>query len=201
MGHRPEEIARYTVEQNGGSYSTDVPDLLALFDRQQLTDTARHQVSDALRREGIGTDPDLSVIDRSQDVRLFVLQPATSWMPIQKPPASRASNALLRRIRPRTWKGWTAYGVAALVVLGLLTGDAEESTTESPGSQAASLQEPADRGQASPTRKARNAALRRQRVKLRQQRAAIRRERAEAAEARAVARQERERQRETRAAA
>jgi hypothetical protein len=56
MQPRPEEIARYTVEQNGGEYTTSVADLLALFGRKQLTDRARQETRDALASEQVGTD-------------------------------------------------------------------------------------------------------------------------------------------------
>ena len=93
MQHRPEEVVRYTVEQNGGDYTTTVIDLLSLFGRQQLTDRARCEIRQALLGQGVGTDPDLLTIDRSEAVRLFLLESASTWPSPLRSPIRRRGGA------------------------------------------------------------------------------------------------------------
>jgi hypothetical protein len=198
MQHRPEEVARYTVERNGGEYTTDIPDLLSLFGRKQLTDAARQEVREALRQVHVGTDPDLLVAHRSDSVRLFVLAPQRIRAAAVAPDAS-GGRSWVGRLRPRTWKGWVAYGLAALFIAVALMPDAKQSTEATPEAEAAAETEARASDSDVAVREER-AALRRQREKLRRQRAQLRRERAQARRARArahrveVARRERERQ-------
>jgi hypothetical protein len=43
----------------------------------------------------------------------------------------------MNRLRPQTWKGWVAYGFVVLLIVGALTGDSEETSTESPSASQA----------------------------------------------------------------
>lgn len=180
--HPPQEVARYTVEQNGGSYTTTTVDLLALFGRQQLTDQARQEIRSALAGEGVSTEPDVLIIERSQDIRLFLTERQPTADAQRTTVISGAS--WLRRFRPTTWKGWTAYAIATLLIIGALTGDSEQprdsrsaAATARQGVTATGLEAEGER-------------LRRERVQDRHERA--RRERARAR--RAAARRERRRQ-------
>src|SRR5215208_2866186 len=175
MRPTPEQIARHTVDENGGHYSTDVPDLLELFGRQQLTDKARQEVRDALQSVDVGTDPDLLVATRADTIRLFVVQ--REW--VAAPPRTTPS---LPRFLPRTWKGWLAYGVIALVVLSAVFGDSDKGKRAVPASQTVERAQTTDGDTAA--RAARREA-RRERQQLRRERAQLRRERAAARRARA----------------
>jgi len=121
--YSPAEIVRYTVEQNGGEYTTDIPDLLSLFGRRQLTDKARRDIREALNGQGVGADPDLLTVVRDDHVRLFLLEQSAVAL-AQAPP--RHPTSWTARFRPRTWKGWLAYGVAALLLIGALASGSEE---------------------------------------------------------------------------
>lgn len=131
MQHRPEEVARNTIEQNGGEYTTGVIDLLALFGREHLTDRARWQIRQALLSQGVGSDPDLREVERSDSVRLFLVEEARA---VVAPTAgsSGAGRSARSRLRPKTWKGWTAYAVLGLVILATVVGDSEESHDSRP---------------------------------------------------------------------
>lgn len=180
MQHRPEEVARYTVERNGGEYTTDITDVLSLFGRKQLTDAARKEVREALQAQRVGTDPDLLVAQRSDPVRLFLLEAG----PV-RPPARRS---LLNRTRPRTWKGWLGYGFVALLIALAVSPDAKEAAKTQPdtnGGGGGGAQATSD---AQAEAREERAALRREREKLREQRAQLRRERAQARRQRARAR-------------
>jgi hypothetical protein len=197
MQHRPEEVARHTVEQNGGEYATDIPDLLSLFGHQQLTDAARQEVRQALQSVGVGTDPDLLVAQGRDSVRLFLLDVVQV----------RAARSGLSRLRPRTWKGWVGYAFAALLIIIALTPESKDSSeprtkteaVENGGAQAQAAEDAAAEA------KAERVELRRERAKLREQRAELRRERAQIrrqrARARRVAAARRERKQELAAAA
>jgi hypothetical protein len=209
MQHRPEEIARYTVEQNGGEYTTSVPDLLALFGRKQLTGSARVELRDALASEEVGTDPDLSEVRRSALVRLFLLESQqTGTAPIgANSGKSTAPPLWRRRLRPRSWKGWLAYGVAALLIVALLAGDSEEAQEATPADRSVEQETPGaerdnaarERGEPAVLRRERER-LRKDRARLRRERAQARRERARARRARAAARRERQQELEAQAA-
>jgi predicted nucleic acid-binding Zn-ribbon protein len=191
--HRPEDIARYTVERNDGQYATDVPDLLSLFGRQQLNDAARQEVRTALRDVGVGTDPDLLVAQQFDQIRLFLLQE-------EEIPAASAGwssgPGLLARLRPRTWKGWLGYSVALVLVIVALSDSSEDSTRPTPVSETVEKQTSSDQ-----TREAleERQAARRARVEARK-RARIRRARAAARERARVRRVRAARRREQRAA-
>jgi hypothetical protein len=110
-----------------------------------------------------------------------------------------------RRLRPRTWKGWVLYGFLALLLLGTLLGDSEESKQPVQAKQsaqgapaardsaAAEGEEVAAERELAKLRRER-ARVRRERARVRRERAAIRREHIRARKARAAARRERERQ-------
>jgi hypothetical protein len=66
------QITRRTVERNGGEFTTDVPELLRLFQRRQLTENARRKIRQSLRSVGVRTDPDLMVAARRDPIRLFL---------------------------------------------------------------------------------------------------------------------------------
>ena len=201
MQHRPEVIARYTVEQNGGEYSTEVLDLLSLFGRQKLTELARREIGDALLREGVATEPELDEVRRSDSVRLFLLesQQAPRRATSLAPRGQRHVPPLVGRLRPRTWKGWLAYGLAALFIVGLLAGGSEDPEEAAPVAQ--EIGASPDRREASVSRSDRRErlALRKERQRLHEEQAELRRERATARErarvrkARAAAERERER--------
>lgn len=184
MAHRPEEVVRYTVEQSGGEYVTDVPDLLSLFKRRQLTDRARREIRDALQRQGVGTDPDLLAVQRSDRVRLFLLEkrPVTAG-------AAAGVLPLARRLRPRTWKGWTIYAAVAVFIVAALAGESEESQDSRPGAEQSQPELPQSDSQAD--QREEEEALRRERAALREERARVRRARAQARRERAQARRER----------
>ena len=208
MQPTPEQIARHTVDQNGGEYTTDVPDLLALFNRQQLTDTARREVQEALQSVGLGTDPDLWVATRTDQIRLFVTEQERVSRAAVGSSSRSGIRALQERLRPRSWKLWVAYGVVLLVVLSLVTQDSDNSKPATPASE--TIEQPdggAKSADAAAAREAREEA-RRERARLRKARAArrraeiaARRERARVRRVRAAARRERERQRAAAAAA
>jgi hypothetical protein len=201
MQPTPEQIARHTVDQNGGEYTTDVPDLLALFGRQQLTDVARQEVREALDSVGVGTDPDLWVANRTDAIRLFVAE--REWVPTTSSgPSSGGVRALQQRPRPRSWKAWVAVAVVALVVLSLVTQDSNNPKPATPASETIEQSDgEAKSADAAAARRARQEArrerarLRKARVARRRAEAAARRERARVRRARAAARRERERQR------
>ena len=67
-----QQIARRTVERNGGEFTTDVSELLRLFDRRSLTENARREIRQSLRSVGVRTDPDLMVAVRRAPIRLFL---------------------------------------------------------------------------------------------------------------------------------
>jgi hypothetical protein len=190
MQSRPEEIARYTVEQNGGEYRASVPDLLALFGRKQLTDSARHEIRDALARQQVGTDPDLSEIRRSDVVRLFLLESQQiGAAPIGADSVhSTTPSAWRRRLRPRTWKGWLAYSFAALLILAALTGDSKETQEAASRGEAVERQAGGVQTDKQVLERRARAALRRERERLNKERARVRRERAQARHERARAR-------------
>ena len=195
MEPRPEEVARYTVEQSGGEYTTNVSDLLGLFGRQQLTDLARREIRDALHSEGVGTDPDLLALERADQVRLFLLAhaPGTEFNQLSTTRPSRR-----QRLRPRTWKGWTGYGIAALLIVAALAGDSEEPRENRPATETVPTE--VDVQQRAALRREREQ-VRRERAGLRRERAQARREQTRARKARAAARRERERQKELEAQA
>jgi hypothetical protein len=185
MKHRPEDVARYTVEQNGGEYTTSVRDLLALFGCEELTDRTRWQIDRALLTQGVQTDPELLETEESESVRLFLVEPAPAAV------APRRRN----RLRPRTWKGWTAYGVAALLILAAIPGDSEGPGDSRPAADSARQ---AAESRAEDNEAAQRAELRRERTQIRTERAQLRRERAEARRVRArkaLAARRRERER------
>jgi hypothetical protein len=110
-----------------------------------------------------------------------------------------------RRLRPRTWKGWVLYGFVALLLLGLLIGDQEESkqpVRAKQSAQGAATERDAtvaERDEAAAERelaklRRERARVRRERARVRRERAAIRRERIRERKARAAVRRERERQ-------
>jgi hypothetical protein len=190
--HRPQDVARNTVEHYGGSHTTDVASLLALFGQENLTDRARAELTIALRDVGLAVEPDLFHVERDDLVNLFPVDSA----PVPEPAVSRpvggpvgilgAARQRGKRLVPRTWKGWLAYGVVALFVLVALTGDPDDGD---PGGSPT----PSSKDVAPETDNAEEAEARR----LRRGRAAERRERARAQQARrrrAAARRERERQ-------
>jgi hypothetical protein len=205
MARQPEEVVRYTVERSGGEYVTDVPDLLSLFNRRKLTDRARRDIRDALWREGVAAEPDLLTVERSEQVRLFLVER-------ESPPYSVSVGAavavlpLARRLRPRTWKGWTVYAVAGVFIVAALAGGPEESQDSRPAA-AQTPAEPrasetgADEREAEAALREERAALREERARVRRARAQARRERAQARRERAEARRERARIRRVRAAA
>jgi hypothetical protein len=188
MSERPERVARRTVEQHGGSYTTDVPDLLSLFGRKQLTHRAREEVRAALHREGLDTDPDLLSVNRRAHIRLFVAD------------RGRASvrPGIAAMLWPRSWKGWTAYGVAVVLLISALSGGPEEDGSPDTRSTAAAAKAPSGTA-ANPQRE--RARARRERL-ARRARAEARRERARARRATAARRRRaREREQEARPAA
>ncbi len=175
----PAEVALHTVEQNGGTYRTDVSDLLGLFGRQQLTAKARSELGQRLAGVGIGVRPDLSLVERNDPVELYILEPATAATAAAPPQAAR-SPAAWDKLRPRTWKGWMAYGLVGLVLFSAVTGD---DPTENGGSGAdPTFQEvvPSDDNGA-------ERRLERERERVEQERAELRRERARARRAEAAA--------------
>jgi pyruvate/2-oxoglutarate dehydrogenase complex dihydrolipoamide acyltransferase (E2) component len=195
MQPTPEQTARHTVDVNGGEYRTDVPDLLALFNRQQLTPAVRQEIRDALQSVGVGTDPDLLVAQPTDAIRLFVLQ--RHWVlsaPERVHPRSSGTRALEERLRPRSWKGWVACGFVLLLILIALTQDSEEPKQAVPAAQTVDESAPAKES------KADAAAARRARREARRERLRLRRERAERRRELAAARRER-RARQARAAA
>jgi hypothetical protein len=200
MQPTPELIARHTVDQNGGEYTTDVVDVLGLFGRQQLTEKARREIRDALQSVDVGTDPDLLVAERDDAIRLFVLQ--REWE-MSGPRVGYSSPARTRtrpvRVRPRSWKGWLAYAVVLLVILGAVTQDSDEPKQSTPTSQTiertsgdAKSKADAEARQARRDARRDRARLRKARAERRRAEAAARRERARARRARAEARQARE---------
>jgi hypothetical protein len=199
MAHRPEEVVRYTVEQSGGEYVTDVPDLLSLFKRRQLTDKARREMRYALQRQGVGAEPDLLAIQRSDRVRLFLLE----RQPVS---AGAAFVPLARRLWPRTWKGWTVYAVIAVFIVAALNGESEESHDSRPVAERIRPESPqsdsrADNSEDDEALRRERAALREERARVRRARAQARRERVQARRERAEARRERARIRRAQAAA
>jgi hypothetical protein len=180
MQHRPEEVARHTVEQNGGEYATDIPDLLSLFGHQQLTDAARQEIRQALQRAQVATDPDLLVAKGADSVRLFLLE-------VEQVRPARSG---LSRLRPRTWKGWVAYAFAALLIVAALTPDSKDATEPKATTDAAqdggAKAQAAEDAAAEAT--AERAQVRRERAQLRKQRARLVRERAQIRRQRARAR-------------
>jgi len=188
---RPEDVARYTVEQRGGEYVTDVPDLLSLFGRQQFTDSARRDLRQALHDVGVGTDPDLLVAERSDALRLFLLQErAVSGF------ATGRSQAMWKRMRPRSWKGWTAYGFALLLVIAAIDGsdDSNDPVPAATTVEQESLPNERD-GVAEKAARRERAQLRRERAHLRRERAQLRHARAKARRVRAAAKERRREQR------
>lgn len=195
MQPTPEQTARHTVDVNGGEYRTDVPDLLALFNRQQLTQDVRQEIRDALQSVGVGTDPDLLVAQATDVIRLFVLE--RQWVasaPEKVHPPRTAPLARQNRLRPRSWKGWLVYGLVLLLIIGAVTQDSDEPKQAVPAAQTVEESAPADES------KADAAAARRAQREARRERARLRRERAERRRELAAARRER-RARRTRAAA
>ena len=192
--HRPQDVARNTVEHYGGNHTTAVASLLGLFGRENLTDKARAELTMLLLDVGIAVEPDLFHVERDDLVNLFPVDSDPVPDPAVGRPAGRPvevpSTARERRTRlvPRTWKGWVAYGVLALFVLVALTGDPDDG--DNGGSPAPSSNDVAP--QADNDEVGEDAARR-----LRRERAAQRREHARAQRARrrrAAARRERERQ-------
>ena len=118
----PAEIVRHTVELNGGTYQTDARDLLGLFGRENLTDKARSALTAALAGVGVGVRPDLSLIERTDPIELFMIEPAAAAAAQAPPPVRRPSRGW-GKLQPRSWKGWLAYGFVGLVLLAALTGD------------------------------------------------------------------------------
>jgi hypothetical protein len=193
MQPAPEQVARYTVDQNGGEYTTDVPDLLSHFGRQQLTDVAWREVRDALQSVGVGTDPDLWVASRTDAIRLFVAE--REWVPSTSGRrASGGVHALQERLRPRSWRAWVAGAAVLLVVLTLVNQDSDKPKPATPASQTI------EQG-GTEAKSADAAAVRQARQEARRERARLRKARAERRRAEAVARRERARVRRARAAA
>lgn len=134
-GHTPREIVRQTVEENGGEYVTTVAEVLALFGRQSLTDLARREMRGALQREGIGSEPAIETLERTDMVRLFLVAPqaekrtSLAWLHLPSEPGPPSGVArllrpwepppgsLLARLQPRTWKSWLARGVVSILVV------------------------------------------------------------------------------------
>jgi hypothetical protein len=195
-GYSPAEIARYTVEQNGGEYTTDIPELLSLFGRRQLTVKARQEIREALSGEGVGTEPDLLTVVRTDQVRLFLLERAAvaiAPLPARQPAAWRP------HVRPRTWKGWLAYGLAALLLVVVVASGSEEPRVARQAVETVKQGSEDTGRRAERARRAEQRALRRERERLRRQRAKLRSERREVRRERAQAlrearRRERERQ-------
>jgi hypothetical protein len=190
--HRPEEVVRYTVEKNGGKYTATVLDVMSLFGRKQLTDRARWRIRQALLDQGVVTDPDLLVADRSEELRLFLGEPAPGAAVAPGPPGVAPVGR--GRLLPATWKGWTAYGVAVLVILAVVAGDSDNADNNRPAADTVNQEAPgneagdraAERAQVRQEREE----LRKERAQHRRQRAAARRERARARRARAAAREQ-----------
>jgi hypothetical protein len=182
-GYSPAEIARYTVEQNGGEYTTDIPELLSLFGRRQLTVKARQEIREALSGEGIGTEPGLFTVVRTDQVRLFLLERAAVAM---APPPARQPAVWRPHVRPQTWKGWLAYSLAALLLVVVLASGSEEpqvarqavETVEQDIQGPGRLAERAKRAEQQALRRER--AQHRRQARLRRQRIEARRERREA---------------------
>lgn len=188
----PAEIALATVEQNGESYRTDVRDLLGLFGRQQLTTKARLELTQELMRVGIAVRPDLSLVERNDPIELFILEPAAAATAPAPPRVAQGPG--WNRLRPRTWKGWLAYGFIGFVLFGALQD--EESGTGGGSDPEPALQEsaPADDADQAAERQE----LQQEKAQLERERTQARRERARTRQARAAAR--RRRAREARAA-
>jgi pyruvate/2-oxoglutarate dehydrogenase complex dihydrolipoamide acyltransferase (E2) component len=195
MQPTPAQTARRTVDVNGGEYRTAVPDLLALFNRQQLTQDVRQEIRDALQSEGVGTDPDLLVAQPTDGIRLFVLE--RQWVasaPERVHSRPAGMSARQNRLRPRSWKGWLVYGLVLLLIIGAVAQDSDEPKQAVPAAQTVEESAPANESNAEA------AAARRARREARRERAQLRRERAERRRELAVARRER-RARRARAAA
>jgi hypothetical protein len=201
MARRPEEVIRSTVEQNGGEYVTDVPNLLAFFGRQQLTDQARQEMREALLQQGVFAEPDLLRIHIADKVRLFLVDYQTTAFAGSSgaPSASGLVVSLAQRLRPRTWKGWTIYAVAALFIIAALAGESEETQDSRPAAEQTEA-EPRRGSEAQASNREDERSLRREREALRKERARLRRARAQARRERAQARRERARIRRARAA-
>jgi hypothetical protein len=209
MSYPPEQVARYTVERNGGRYRTDVPDLLSLFGRKQLTVAARQELRDALWQQGVTTEPDLLTVERSDAIVLLLVERQPDAFHQSAASQGGRGSSWRERLRPRTWKGWTAYGVASLFVLGALVGGEDESRESKPVRASADqvATAPAETGPTTADLRERRA-LRRERARVRQERAQLRHERAQARReqarirrARIAARREREQERAALAAA
>lgn len=177
----PERVARHTVEQNGGEYITTVSDLLALFGRQNLTDGARAEIRDALGRSGVGTEPQLDRVERTDRVRLFLVQH-------QAAPLVTSGRSSWAWLRPRTWKGWLGYAaVAFVVIVAIVGGSEEERSSDRAPERPPVAATPADSSAQETARqdaqvRARQAAARRE-ARVRARRAAARREREQRARA------------------
>jgi hypothetical protein len=189
--YSPAEIVRYTVEQNGGEYTAEIPELLSLFGRRQLTVKARQEIGETLRGEGVGVEPDLLTVVRTDQVRLFLLEQsaiATAPLPATHPTAWKP------RVRPRTWKGWLAYGLAAVLLVAALASGSEEPQVARQAVETVQQGSPDGGRSAERAERAVRRALSRERERLRSERAKLRRERREARRERAQAlRRERER--------
>lgn len=188
----PAEIALATVEQNGGSYRTDVRDLLSLFGRQQLTTKARLELTQELMRVGISVRPDLSLVERNDPIELSILAPAAAATAPAPPRVSQGSG--WGRLWPRTWKGWLAYGIAGIFVISAVQGD--DSETDGGGDSEPAVQQsaPANDGEEAAQAAAERGELEREKAQLERERAQVRKERARARQARAAIRQKRARE-------
>ena len=191
MQSPPEQVARYTVERNGGEYTTDVPDLLELFGRENLTDAARREVRDALQSVDVGTDPDLFVAQRTDAVRLFLLERQRAW----STPASAtvpAARTWAVRLLPRSWKGWLVYAFVALLLVGALTEDSPDTDRAVPAGETVDSPAAATTSEDDAATRVTRREARRERARLRRERAERRQERAAARRAKARVRRERE---------
>jgi hypothetical protein len=175
----PAEIARYTVEENGGKFVATVSEVFDLFGYSEIDAARRGAIRRALRDEGVTTKPDLRWAAPSRKVELSL----TRWRvpgPIAAVPWQRA--------RPQSWKGWTVIGVGFLLLVAVLGGGSDDSNKASESQPAATQSSPA-----SPTR-AELAELRRERAELRRERRRLARQR-EAAQERARERRRRAQER------
>jgi hypothetical protein len=188
---RPAEIARHTVERNGGEYWTSVVDLLSLFGYSELTDHEREEIRDALRAEQVGTDPGVFALETGDQVRLYLLAPQgafTTSVPAGSEEPASPRRTLMQQLRPQTWKGWSGYAVAAVLIVAAIAGDSDEPQDVRPAAE--TVEEPAAPTHAAPDARERKA-QRAERTRERKQRARIRREQAQARRERAKARRQR----------
>jgi hypothetical protein len=105
-----------------------------------------------------------------------------------------------RRLRPRTWRGWTLYGLVVLILVGVLADASERSPGAPPAPssahEAAIVDSPEIQAALREKLRDERARLRQERAQLRRERAQERRERARARRLRAARRQRaRERER------